>query len=168
MNTLEPDFVEAEEALESLNFVLRHPEVPSSLAEEMERIRLIYVRGSESTKYKILTELIDIEFTGTRPLLLEVLMNDESPLLRHEAAFGLGIFKKESDREALIEAMLHDSHEMVRHEAAIALAEIGDEECLPALKKASQDESVAVSSSARYAIQNIYLEAYAHSGVANV
>lgn len=155
MNTLEPDFIEADGALQSLYFSLRHPGVPVSLSEEMERIRLIYIRGSESTKYKILTDLIDIEFTGARPLLLEVLMNDESPLLRHEAAFGLGIFRKVSDQEALIKSMLHDPHEMVRHEAAIALAEIGGEECLPALEKASQDESIAVASSARYAVQNI-------------
>lgn len=168
MNTLEPGFIEAEEALESLNFVLRHPEVPSSLAEEMELVRHVYLRGSESTKYKILTELIEMEFAGGRPLLLEVLINDESPLLRHEAAFGLGIFKNASDQEALIEVMLHDPHEMVRHEAAIALAEVGGEECLPALKKASKDKSNAVASSARYAIQNIYLEIHCGSEMANV
>lgn len=166
MNTLEPDFIEAEEALESLHFILHHPEVPSSLAEEMERIRLIYMRGSESTKYKLLTELIEMEFVGARPLIIEVLESDYSPLLRHEAAFGLGIMGEQPDHEILIKAMLNDPHEMVRHEAAIALAEIGGEESLRALEEVTKDTSDAVAASARFALQNIYLKAHSVQEVA--
>ena len=124
----------------------------------MDRIHSINSRSSESTRYKILTELIEMEFIGARPLLLDALINDTSPLIRHEAAFGLGKLGKKPDIEILIEAMLKDPHEMVRHEAAITLAEIGGEECIPALKQASLDNSAPVASSARFAIQNIYFK----------
>ena len=174
VSSIELEFVEVEEALGALLRVVTgisiksidDPNSPLYPSEKMKTIHLLYAQASEPTKYKILDGLIDTGFSGARWLLLDVLANEESPLLRHEAAFGLGILKGRSEMEALTRAMLHDPHEIVRHEAAIALAEVGDEGCLPALERALEDVSGAVVDSARYASQNIQFRSIKQEAVA--
>jgi deoxyhypusine monooxygenase len=74
--------------------------------------------------------------------LCVVLAEDASPLTRHEAAFTLGQLGYRSAGPALVEAMLHDESPIVRHESAVALSSIGDDEVIPDLKKAIEDEDV--------------------------
>ena len=160
-NGLSSNFIEADEALEYLHAALEDRHNRYSVEDAMEHLISIYGEGDEPVRYKIVTDLTDLQFSGARSFLIDVLNNDESPLLRHEAVFGIGELGKrrndDSDRKHLIFAMLHDSHEMVRHEAAIALSAIGGEDSLPALEIATRDNSSAVASSAKYSIQSIQL-----------
>jgi HEAT repeat protein len=129
----------------------------SFAAEILQRITEEYGASDIITQYKLLTDLIELKFDHIRPLLRQALRSNPSALVRHEAAFGLGVFCNSEDNRVLVEAMLHDSHLMVRHEAAIALAITGDDSCLSALEKASHEEEVSVVESAEYAIRQIQL-----------
>lgn len=168
MQKLERDFIKADDAIEALSTALQSLDSPFSPTEEMAHLVSIFQYSSDATRYKIVSELIDLEYTGARPLLLDTLKNDKNPLIRHEAAFGLGILGNSSDCEALIDAMLNDSDPMVRHEAAIALAAIGGKESLLGLKTALQDSMSAVSASASYAIQTFQLGLYREGELTNV
>lgn len=157
---LEPQFLEGDNALEDLYRALHSSKPGRSLEQELSQLELLYEQGGEEIRYKILTEVIDMEYSGAIRLLLKVLKTDTSPLLRHEAAFGLGVLRRPANPSPLVDAMLTDPNLMVRHEAAIALAEVGNEEALEALSRAAQDERTEVAASARYAIQNIRLRQY--------
>lgn len=160
---LDPQFLDADDALEAF-YSAFHSAMPGrSLEQELTNLDQLYEHGTEETRYKILTELIEMGYTGARTLLLKVLHTDASPLLRHEAAFGLGILRHPANADPLVDAILRDANLMVRHEAAIALAEVGSEKALDALTRALQDESSEVAASARYAIQNIQLRQYRKS-----
>ena len=159
--SVNPEFLQADDAIETLYSALHHsPKHGLSLNESMSRLERIYRHGNEEVRYKILTELIELEYSGARSLLIEALRNDKSPLLRHEAAFGLGVLSNKSNVGVLRDAMLNDDNLMVRHEAAIALAEVGDETILAAIEQAAQDERPEVAASARYAADNIRLRLY--------
>ena len=160
---VEGDFLKADEAIEALHAALRYTNQGQSVSEGMSRLEEIYRRGNEEVRYKILTDLIEIEYTGARSLLIEALQSDESALVRHEAAFGLGVLGNQTHASILVHATLNDDNLMVRHEAAIALASAGREGALGALVKASRDSRPEVAASARYAIQSIYLKAHHES-----
>lgn len=151
------DFIEADEVLDDLHSALRYQSANLSLGKILLRLEKIYERAGEVTRYKILTEMIDMECKEGIPLYLNILEKDKSALVRHEAAFGIGIIGNKSHCDALINSLVKDRSPMVRHEAAIALAEIGGEEHLKILLEATKDKSLEVSSSARFAIQNIQL-----------
>ena len=110
----------------------------------------------EEVRYEILTELIELEYVGSRALLLGALQSDKSALVRHEAAFGLGIVGTQTHVGPLCHAMLNDASAMVRHEAAVALANIGGDAALEALARATLDSDPEVAASARYGIQTLY------------
>ena len=91
--------------------------------------------------------------------LCKVLKEDESPLTRHEAAFTMGQLGYRSAVSALVDAMLHDKSPIVRHESAVALSSIGDDEVVPQLKKAIEDEDEDVRNSALIAYEYLtYLQ----------
>jgi HEAT repeat protein len=85
--------------------------------------------------------------------LCRILMEDPSPLTRHEAAFTLGQLGYRSAVPALARAMLEDGSPIVRHESAVALSSIGDYNALPQLEKAIEDEDEDVSNSALIALE---------------
>lgn len=93
------------------------------------------------------------------PPLCNVLVQDPSPLTRHEAAFTIGQLGYRSGVPALVDAMLHDESPIVRHESAVALSSIGDESVIPQLKKAIEDKDEDVSNSALIASEYLsYLQ----------
>ena len=163
-DVVDHEFLEADQTLEALCTDLRYAASGHSVTQNREHLEALYHRSDAVTRYKVLTELIDIEYSGVRPLLLEALRYDDSALVRHEAAFGLGLLGDGTCVNALIEALLDDENLMVRHEAAIALAEVGGEEALEALEKASHEQQAEVATSAKFAIQNIRLKLYHRSG----
>jgi HEAT repeat protein len=85
--------------------------------------------------------------------LCGILMEDPSPLTRHEAAFTLGQLGYRSAVPALVRAMLGDASPIVRHESAVALSSIGDYDVLPQLEEAVGDEDEDVSNSALIALE---------------
>ena len=160
---LNPDFLDADNAIEALHSILHYTQSKDFLTETTAKLEAIYRRGSDEVRYKVITNLIDIEYTGSLPLLVEALQSDDSPLVRHEAAFGLGILGDSSYSSILTYAILNDDNLMVRHEAAIALAEMGGDAALGALVQACRDESPEVAASAKYALQSISLKIYRNS-----
>lgn len=156
-NDVEPSFLAADGTLESLYEALTRPDSHYSACELRTSLEEQYSRGNDETRYKIVTELIEMEYAGARSLLVKALRDDPSPLIRHEAAFGLGILRHPGNVASLVEALLCDRNLMVRHEAAIALAELGDEGCIAALDEATRDPAPEVALSAKYAIQNVRL-----------
>ena len=162
---LEPDFIEADDLIESLASALQTLDYGISVMEHVARLESIYARASAAIRYKIISELIDLEYTGARPLLLKALSRDTSPLVRHEAAYGLGILGKSADAKALVPVMLNDLDPMVRHEAAISLAALGGEENLKPLVATLNDKFEAVADSANYALQTLQLKLYRETEV---
>ena len=161
--SLSRDFIEADEALESLYIAIQDRYNRFSVKDAMALLRSTFSIAREEVRYKIVTDLTAMKFAGVVPFLAEVLRNDKSPLVRHEAAFGIGTLGSVRDSTPLIDALKYDETSMVRHEAAIALAEIGGEHAMPALETATMDSDPAVASSARFAIESILL--YRHQGL---
>ena len=91
--------------------------------------------------------LADMKNESAIPLLANALLNDTSPLVRHEAAFAMGQLEFKSAVPALIEAMVNDDSVLVRHESAVALGSIGDERARNGLvaRLADPDEDVRLS-----------------------
>ncbi len=161
--SLLPAFIEADEALEFLYIAIRDRYNRFSVREAMSRIRSIFNSADEEIRYKIVTDLTAMKFAGVVPFLIDVLRNDQSPLIRHEAAFGIGTLGSARDSTPLIDALKYDLSNMVRHEAAVALAEIGGKDAIPVLEATTTDSDPSVASSARFAIQSILL--YLHQGL---
>ena len=65
----------------------------------------------------------------------EVLLNDDSALLKHECAYCLGQIQDSNAIEILAQVLANiNEHPMVRHEAGEALGAIGTEQCLSILE----------------------------------
>ncbi len=163
VKSLLPAFIEADEALEHLYIAIQDRYGRFSVREAMGRVRSIFSSASEEIRYKIVTDLTAMKFAGVVPFLTDVLRNDESPLIRHEAAIGIGTMGNARGSAPLIDALKYDTNNMVRHEAAIALAEIGSRDAILALEAATTDSDPTVASSARFAVQSILL--YLHQGL---
>jgi HEAT repeat protein len=92
--------------------------VPDMLGDENMRVRLGATALVEELSGEHKTEL-----RNAVPGIIKLLKH-ESPTIRGDAAYVLGIIKDRSAREAL-EACLHDSHISVREVVHDALAQIG-------------------------------------------
>jgi HEAT repeat protein len=131
---------------------------PSGKTESLlSELYSLYDDSDVTTQYKIITGLVEARIADSRQLLLRALVESPSALVRHEAAFGLGVFQDKTDAEPLAAAMLRDLDSMVRHEAAVALASLRDPSTMGALSAALQDPETAVVESAAYAISEIKL-----------
>ena len=98
-----------------------------------------------------------VDFGGEDKIqyIAQVLKNDESELVRHEAAFSLGQMCYSSSIQPLNDATLNDPSMFVRHEAAIALGVVGSKEAKETLEKALDDPDRPVAESAMVALSNI-------------
>ena len=161
-NSISPSFIEADQALDFLHLALEDSHNRYSIANAMERIGFIYRRADDVARYKIVTDLTELNYSRVVPFLIDVLENDPIPLVRHEAAFGIGVLGNARDAKTLARVLLSDESPTVRHESAIALAEIGGQGEIPALETAATDEDEGVALSAKFAIQSILL--YVHQG----
>jgi HEAT repeat protein len=128
---------------------------PTAIERCVHALQTVYDGANAVMQYKLLTEAIDTRCVLLRPLLRDALSNNASALVRHEAAFGLGILGDSSDCTVLCRSVLSDEHLMVRHEAAIALGVIGDEQSLPALEQAATETELSVVESAKYALAEV-------------
>ena len=158
--SLSPSFIEADEALDFLHLALEDRHNRYSIANAMERIGFIFRSADNVTRYKIVTDLTELNYSRLVPFLIDVLENDPTPLVRHEAAFGIGVLGGARVAQTLARVLLCDESPTVRHESAIALAEIGSLGEIPALETATTDEDEGVALSATFAIQSILLYIY--------
>jgi deoxyhypusine monooxygenase len=99
--------------------------------------------------------LADIKNEQAVPLLSQSLMEDPSPLVRHEAAFAMGQLTFKSAVPALLEAMKNDESVLVRHESAVALGSIGDDRARQDLMATLSDPDEDVRVSARIALADL-------------
>lgn len=165
--SLSRGFIEADEALDFLHLANEDTHNRYSITEAMECVVSVYNGGDDVVRYKIVTDLSELSCPGVVAFLINVLESDPIPLLRHEAAYGIGALGNSRDAKPLARALLKDDSEMVRHEAAVALDEIGGMAELPALETASNEDDEAVALSAKFAIQSILLSLHQGQRVAN-
>ena len=99
--------------------------------------------------------LVDFGGEDKVQYIAQILKNDESELVRHEAAFSLGQMCYSSSIPPLNDATLNDPSMFVRHEAAIALGVVGSKEAKETLEKALDDPDRPVAESAMVALSNI-------------
>ena len=99
--------------------------------------------------------LVDFGGEDKVQYIARILKNDESELVRHEAAFSLGQMCYSSSIPPLNDATLNDPSMFVRHEAAIALGVVGSKEAKETLEKALDDPDRPVAESAMVALSNI-------------
>jgi HEAT repeat protein len=84
-----------------------------------------------------ITEVIDIDdpiFAEIADLMVWVLLNDNYGIVRHEAAFQIGVRNMRAKIPYLINSAVNDKNELVRHEAIEALGLMRDHGCKEMLK----------------------------------
>ena len=67
-------------------------------ADQFRMIELLYQKGPLAVRFKIVSILPTFRMRRVREILEHALREDDSPLVRHEAAFGLGVM---GDTEAV-------------------------------------------------------------------
>jgi HEAT repeat protein len=105
-----------------------------------------------------ITEVVEINdpiFVEIADLMVWVLDNDVNGIVKHEAAFQIGVRNMRNKIPHLIDSALNDKSELVRHEAIEALGLMRAHECKEALKKMVEDPSVAVRETAVFVLKRL-------------
>jgi HEAT repeat protein len=100
---------------------------------------------------EITEELINTDdpiFDEIADLLVWVLQNDDNGIVKHEAAFQIGLRNMRAKIPYLVNSALNDKSELVRHEATEALGFMRARECKETLRKKLEDPSQAVRETA--------------------
>jgi HEAT repeat protein len=118
-------------------------------------VEVNYEKQSTIARYTAVVRVIENKRIDAADFLNAVLLNDESALIRHEAAFGLGVLGARNYQDSLLTALGTDPDSIVRHEAAIALALVGGSQAIEPLKTATKDRDSVVAESAQYALKEI-------------
>jgi HEAT repeat protein len=95
-----------------------------------------------------LTNTDDPIFNEIADLLVWVLQNDDNGIVKHEAAFQIGLRNMRAKIPYLVNSALNDKSELVRHEATEALGFMRAHECKEMLRKMSEDPSEAIRETA--------------------
>jgi len=146
-----------EKCLENLQAAYGRGQSKLAQAAEQALVTLtdLYCTSPEVIRFRIIHVLADFPIEQVRQLLEQALDADESSLVRHEAASGLGMMGDSSTIELLISAVKDDPSYLVRHEAALALESIGDETAFPALEQGLNDDNPEVVISCQVALSSI-------------
>jgi HEAT repeat protein len=100
-------------------------------------------------------EANDPIFSEIADLMVWVLLNDDNGIVKHEAAFQIGVRNMRNKIPNLIESALNDKSELVRHEAIEALGLMRAHECKDTLSKALQDPNDAVKETAAFVMKRL-------------
>jgi len=158
IKNLNKEFIEVDNLLKELqNTILTKKGNQDKILNQLKKI---YQNSDTVIRLRIIAEIIGINYKPSYELLKTALKSDSSPLVRHEAAFAIGIANDLSLQDDLIEATKNDPDPVVRHESAIALTTIAGEASLPTLIEATKDPEEIVYNSAKYAIQTILTKAH--------
>ncbi len=90
-----------------------------------------------------ITESVDVNdpiLAEIADLMVWVLINDNNGIVKHEAAFQIGVRNMKAKIPNLINSALNDKSELVRHEAIEALGLMRAHECKEALRKMLLDD----------------------------
>lgn len=105
-----------------------------------------------------ITEVINIDdpiFDEIADVMVWVLQNDDNGIVKHEAAFQIGVRNMRAKIPHLINSALNDKSELVRHESIEALGLMRAHECKETLKKMLEDPSEAVRETAVFVLKRL-------------
>jgi hypothetical protein len=105
-----------------------------------------------------ITEVINIDdpiFDEIADVMVWVLQNDDNGIVKHEAAFQIGVRNMRAKIPHLINSALNDKSELVRHEAIEALGLMRAHECKETLKKMLEDPSEAVRETSVFVLKRL-------------
>ena len=105
-----------------------------------------------------ITEVIDKDdpmYDEIADLMVWILLNDDNGIVKHEAAFQIGLRNMKSKIPDLINSALNDKKELVRHEAIEALGLMRAHECKETLRKMIEDPSEAVKETAIFVLKRL-------------
>lgn len=88
-------------------------------------------------------------------LMVWVLNNDDNGIVRHEAAFQIGLHNLRTKIPDLINSILNDKSDLVKHEAIEALGLLRDQGSKETLIKMLEDKGVAVSETAAFVLKRL-------------
>ena len=129
--------------------------------EDIERTGRILadVKNSLAVRFRALFTLRNTPGSQSIEWISKVLLEDPSPLLKHECAFCLGQMKDPRADEVLKQVLANkQEHCMVRHEAGEALAAIGSLSSLDFLKQYTSDDVIEVAQTCQLGVKKIELE----------
>ena len=105
-----------------------------------------------------ITEVIDKDdpmYDEIADRMVWILLNDDNGIVKHEAAFQIGLRNMKSKIPDLINSALNDKKELVRHEAIEALGLIRAHECKETLRRMSEDPSEVVRETAIFVLKRL-------------
>jgi HEAT repeat protein len=88
-------------------------------------------------------------------LMVWVLNNHDNGIVRHEAAFQIGLHNLRTKIPDLINSILNDKSDLVKHEAIEALGLLRDHGSRETLIKMLDDKGVAVSETAAFVLKRL-------------
>ena len=93
--------------------------------------------------------------TEIEDLMVWVLNNDDNGIVRHEAAFQIGLHNMRARIPDLINSILNDKSDLVKHEAIEALGLLRDHGSKETLTKMLEDKGEAVSETAAFVLKRL-------------
>ncbi len=147
---------QAKQLVAGIRSVHPNSKCPKGIVEQEIVFRKHFLSLDEANRFSVINTLATVGSNDlARQLLMNVLVTDPSPLVRHEAAFALGCIGDQSSVAVLEYSLLRDESFLVRHEAAMALGELGSERGIRSLQEGLGDKSREVVISCRVALQRI-------------
>lgn len=105
-----------------------------------------------------ITEAVDKDdpiYTEIAELMVWVLNNDDNGIVRHEAAFQIGLHNMRAKIPDLVNSILNDKSDLVKHEAIEALGLLRDHGSKETLRKMLEDKGDAVSETAAFVLKRL-------------
>ena len=94
-------------------------------------------------------------YTEIAELMVWVLNNDDNGIVRHEAAFQIGLHNMREKIPDLVNSILNDKSDLVKHEAIEALGLLRDHGSKETLTKMLDDKGEAVSETAAFVLKRL-------------
>jgi HEAT repeat protein len=98
---------------------------------------------------------VDPISTEIADLMVWVLNNDDNGIVRHEAAFQIGLHNMRAKIPDLINSIMHDKSDLVKHEAIEALGLLRDHGSKATLGKMLEDKGDEVSETAAFVLKRL-------------
>ncbi len=133
------------ERLDKIKQILRNE------TDESIRWDSIWLAGEITESVNINDPILD----EIADLMVWVLINDNNGIVKHEAAFQIGVRNMKDKIPNLINSAQNDKSELVRHEAIEALGLMRAHECREVLKKMLDDPSDAVRETAVFVLKRL-------------
>ena len=98
---------------------------------------------------------VDPISTEIADLMVWVLNNDDNGIVRHEAAFQIGLHNMRAKIPDLVNSILNDKSNLVKHEAIEALGLLRDHGSKETLRKMLEDKGEGVSETAAFVLKRL-------------